>query len=64
MKSNKGITIITLTVYIIVLTVVIGTVSMMMRYFYHNSDETVIAKDSANQYTRFLAYITDDINSR
>ncbi len=64
MKSNKGITIITLTVYIIVLTIVIGTVSMMMRYFYHNNDETVIAKDSANQYTRFLAYITDDINSR
>lgn len=64
MKSNKGITIITLIVYVIVLTIVIGTVSMMLKYFYKNNDETIIAKDSTSQYTRFLSYITEDINSR
>ena len=64
MKSNKGITIITLIIYVIALTVVIGTASMLMRYFYRNADETLISKDSTSQYSRFLAYITDDINSR
>lgn len=64
MKSNKGITIITLIIYVIVLTIVIGTASMLMRYFYRNTDETIISKNSTSQYSRFLTYITDDINSR
>lgn len=64
MKSNRGITIITLIIYIIVLTIVIGTASMLMKYFYRNVDETVINKNTSSQYSRFLAYITDDINSR
>ena len=64
MKSNRGITIITLIIYIIVLTIVIGTASMLMKYFYRNTDETVINKNTSSQYSRFLAYITDDINSR
>lgn len=64
MKSNRGITIITLIVYVIVLTVVIGTASMLMKYFYRNTDETVLSKNTSSQYARFLTYITDDINSR
>ena len=64
MKSNKGITIITLIIYVIDLTVVIGTASILMSYFYRYADETLISKDSTSQYSRFLAYITDDINSR
>lgn len=64
MKSNKGITIITLIIYVIVLTIVIGTASMLMKYFYRNADETIISKNSTSQYSRFLTYITDDINSR
>ena len=64
MKSNKGMTIISLIVYIIVLSVVIGSTSLFIKYFYNNTEETVISKKTANQYSRFVAYITDDINSR
>ena len=64
MKSNKGMTIISLIVYIIVLSVVIGSISLFIKYFYNNTEETVISKKTANQYSRFVAYITDDINSR
>ena len=64
MKSNKGITIISLIVYVIVLSVVIGTTSLLIKYFYNNTKETVVSKKTANQYSRFVAYITDDINSR
>ena len=63
MKSERGITIVSLMVYIVVLSVVIGTVSMLIKYFYKNQKETVIEKNTASQYSRFVAYITDDINS-
>ncbi len=64
MKSNKGITMISLIIYVIVLSVVIGTTSMLIKYFYNNTQETVVSKKTANQYSRFIAYLTDDINSR
>ena len=64
MKKNKGITIISLIIYIIVLSVVIGTTSILIRYFYRNTEETVISKKTSDQYSRFVAYITDDTNSR
>ena len=64
MKTYKGITIISLIVYVIILTVVIGTTSMIIKYFYSNTEETVVSKKTANQYSRFIAYLTDDINSR
>lgn len=64
MKSKKGITIISLIVYVIVLSIVIGTTSIIIKYFYNNTEETVVSKKTANQYTRFVAYLTDDINSR
>ena len=64
MKSNRGITIISLIVYIMVLAFVIGTTSMLVKYFYNNTEETVISKKTTDQYTRLMAYLTDDINSR
>lgn len=64
MKSNKGITIVSLIIYIIVLTVVVGVVSTLTKYFYRNMDETTISNKTSEQYSRFIAYITDDINSR
>ena len=63
MKSNKGITIISLLIYLIVLTIVIGTISTLMRYFYNNEKESYIAENSSGQYARLIAYITDDVNS-
>ena len=63
MKSNKGITLISLIIYIIVLTIVVGIISVFTKYFYKNTDETVISNKVSEQYTIFLSYITDDINS-
>ncbi len=64
MKSNKGMTLISLLIYLIVLLVVIGTMSLIIKYFYENMDETVISSDTSDQYSRFIAYISSDINSR
>lgn len=64
MKSNKGMTLISLLIYLIVLLVVIGTISLIIKYFYKNIDETVISSDTSDQYSRFVAYMSSDINSR
>ena len=64
MKSNKGITLISLIIYILILSIVIGSSSILIKYFYANTEETVISKKSTNEYSRFVAYLTDDINSR
>ena len=64
MKSQKGMTLMSVVIYIIVLTTVVGMLSTMTKYFYRNTEETIITSDTANQHTRFIAYITNDINSR
>lgn len=64
MKSNRGITLISLIIYVIVLSVVIGTTSMLIKFFYANTEDTVISSKTADRYSRFVAYITDDVNSR
>ena len=64
MKSNKGMTIISLIIYILVLSVVIGTTSIFIKYFYNNVDDAVISKKNSSNYLRFVEYITDDVNSR
>lgn len=64
MKSNRGITLISLIIYILILSIVIGTSSILIKYFYANTEETIISKKSTNEYSRFVAYLTDDINSR
>ena len=34
------------------------------QYFYKNADETIIATETTNQHSKFITYLTDDINSR
>ena len=63
MRSNKGITLTSLIIYIIVFTIVIATVSTISGYFMKNTDEVVIGAGASEQYTRFTTYLTNDINS-
>lgn len=63
MRSNKGITLTSLIIYIIVFSIVIGTVSMITGMFTSNFDYAIIESTSHEQYTRFTTYLTDDLNS-
>lgn len=63
MRSNKGITLTSLIVYMIVFSIVIGTVATISGYFTKNLDEVVILSDTSEQYTRLTTYITNDVNS-
>ena len=63
MKSDKGITLTSLIIYVIVFTTVIGTVTMITNYLKGNIDEVKISSNTQEQYTRFTTYLTDNLNS-
>ena len=62
-KSDKGITLTSLVIYVIVLMIVIGLMSGFMGYFYKNTNKITIKENYEEQYTRFLAYLIKDTNS-
>ena len=61
MKSEKGITLISVTIYVIVMAIVIGIIAVISGFFYKSIDgvdETV----PAQEFTEFNRYFTDEIN--
>ncbi len=62
MKSQKGVTLISLTIYIIVMTIVIGIVSLISTYFYQNTHDVLKDIEPITEYTRFSSIFTDEVN--
>ena len=62
MKSNKGVTLTTLVIYLICLVFSVGLISSLTDYFYKNSNEIIVQNNSHEQYTKFLTYIIKDLN--
>lgn len=62
MKSNKGVTLTALVIYLICLLFIIGLISSLTDYFYQNSNEIIVQNNSNEQYTRFLTYLIKDLN--
>ena len=62
MKSQKGITLISLTVYVIVMAIVVGIVAILSTFFYSNVNDANEAVDPLTEYTKFNSFFTDDIN--
>lgn len=62
MKSDRGITLTSLVIYVIVLMIVISIMSVFAGYFFKNTKEITIKEISNEEYTKFLSYITKDIN--
>lgn len=63
MKSQKGVTLISLTIYIIVMVVLIAIITTLTTYFYKNVDTSSKQDDINKQYTKFLSYFSEEINS-
>ena len=63
MKSNKGITMISLITYIIGLTIVIALVATLTSFFYENINIKDINSDTT-QYTKFSSVFLEEINNK
>lgn len=62
MKSNKGITLTSLVIYVIAMVLVVTTVSTITSYFYNNIDNMNASTDSATVFTKFNMYFSEEIN--
>ena len=63
MKSNRGITLTSLIIYVIGLLIIIALMSNFLGYFNQNLSEISIKQNAEEQYSKFLSYITKDANS-
>lgn len=63
MKNNTGITLISLLLYVIGMTIVVGTIATLTSYFYKNINVGDI-EDTTTQYTKFSSIFSEDINKK
>lgn len=64
MKSDKGITLTSLMIYVIGMTIVVALISTLTVFFYRNIDISAINDNTTTQYTKFLSYFTEEINNK
>lgn len=63
MKNQKGITLISLIIYIIVLTIVIATLSIISNFFYSNIDYIKENSKYISEYNKFNMYFIEDVKN-
>ena len=63
MKSNRGVTLTSLIIYIIGLVIVIALMANLSGYFFKNLSNVTMKQSVEEQYSSFLSYITKDANS-
>lgn len=62
MKSNKGITISSLVIYVIAMSIVVATIATLTSYFYSNMEELDSDTNSSIAYTELNIYLSKEIN--
>ncbi len=63
MKSQKGVTLISLTIYIIAMTIVIAVVSRLTMFFYSNTTD-IRDVDPITEYTTFNTHFSEEANTQ
>lgn len=61
MKSEKGISLISLTIYVIVMAIVIAVFAILTTFFYKNT-KTISDISPLTEYTTFNSYFSDEVN--
>lgn len=62
MKSEKGITLISLTIYVIAMAIVIGVIAIISTFFYSNMEDTDNIVSPMAEYTKFNSFFSDEVN--
>lgn len=64
MKSEKGITLISIIVYVIAMLLIITIITILTSYFYQNVDINSLTEDFNKQYTSFNVYFLEEVNKK
>lgn len=62
MRTEKGITLISLTVYIIVMVIMVAVVAVISTYFYTNTNSLTKTINPLTEYTKFNSFFSDEVN--
>lgn len=62
MKSEKGITMVSLIIYVIAMLITITIITIVTSYFYKNVDVTSDKYTYFSEFTRFESYISEEVN--
>lgn len=62
MKSEKGVTLSSLIIYVIAMSIIVGTVAGITNYFYGNINSLTTRTKSSKEYTKFNSYFINEIN--
>lgn len=62
MKSEKGVTLITLTIYVIVMIIVVGIIAVVTGVFMKDLQEANFYNDPITEYTAFNSYFSEEVN--
>ena len=62
MKSEKGITLISLTIYVIAMAIVVGVIAIISTFFYSNMEDTDNIVSPMAEYTKFNSFFSDEVN--
>ena len=63
MKSQRGVTLISLTVYIIGLTIMLAILTVISSFFHKNVDENIAFQPLAER-TKFNSFFTEEVNHK
>lgn len=64
MKSQNGVTLTSLIIYIIAMVIVVGTTATVTMYFYGNIDKLSERTQGSKEYTLFNSYFTSEVNQK
>lgn len=64
MQNEKGVTLISVTIYIIVMLIIVAVITVLTSYFYRNVDINSVSEDLNQQYTKFNSYFTEEVNKK
>lgn len=62
MKSQRGVTLTSLVVYVVAITIIVSIMAVITTNFYKTIDDSNSNIEPYVEYTKFNSYFTDDIN--
>lgn len=64
MKSERGVTLTSIIIYVIALTVIVLIIGRIITYFYKNINDYSAQNQILSKYIKINSYITDEINTK
>lgn len=64
MKSERGVTLISIIIYVIALTVIVLIIGRIITYFYRNINDFTAENKALSEYIKINTYFTDEINTK